>query len=95
MKIIKANGEETAYKPEKIIRSLERAGASKKVIQEVLTETEKELFDGIHTKAMYKIVYRNLKKISQSTAGKYPSQKCHYGTWTYRVPIGKVYCSHT
>ena len=71
MKIIKANGDETSYEPEKIVRSLERAGASQEIIQEVLSETEKELFDGIHTKALYKIVFRNLKKLSHQTAGKY------------------------
>jgi ribosomal protein L21E len=57
--------------PEKIVRSLERAGANQEIIQEVLSETEKEIFDGIHTQAMYKIVFRNLKKLSHSTAGKY------------------------
>nr|WP_176454803.1 ATP cone domain-containing protein [Criblamydia sequanensis]CDR35278.1 putative restriction endonuclease [Criblamydia sequanensis CRIB-18] len=71
MKIIKANGEETSYEPDKIVRSLERAGANQKIIQEVLSETEKELFDGIHTKAVYKIVFRNLKRLSHQTAGKY------------------------
>lgn len=71
MKIIKANGEEAFYEPEKIVRSLERAGASQEIIEGVLFETEKELFDGIHTKAMYKIVFKNLKKLSHSTAGKY------------------------
>lgn len=71
MKVIKANGEETLYEPEKIVRSLERAGASQEVIKEVLSATEQELFDGIHTKAMYKIVFKNLKKLSHSTAGKY------------------------
>ena len=71
MKIIKATGEEASYEPEKIVRSLERAGASQEIIKEVLSETEKELFEGIHTKAMYKIVFRNLKKLSHGTAGKY------------------------
>jgi hypothetical protein len=71
MKIIKANGVETSYLPEKIVRSLERTGASKEVIQKVLAETEKELFDGIHTKTIYKIVFRNLKKINRSIAHKY------------------------
>jgi Holliday junction resolvase-like predicted endonuclease len=71
MKIIKANGEETSYEPKKIVRSLERAGVSQEIIKDVLFATEKELFDGIHTKAMYKIVFRNLKKLNHSTAGKY------------------------
>jgi Holliday junction resolvase-like predicted endonuclease len=71
MKIVKASGEETLYDRQKIALSLERAGASREAIQEVLAETEKELFDGIHTKALYKIVYRNLKKFSHNTAGRY------------------------
>lgn len=71
IKIIKASGEEVFYDRKKIVHSLQRAGASREVIQQVLAETEKELFNGIHTKAMYKIVFRNLKKMSRHTAGKY------------------------
>lgn len=71
MKIIKADGERVEFEPEKIVRSLERAGAGTRTIQEVLTETEKEMFDGIRTKQLYKIVYKNLKKLSRGTAGKY------------------------
>lgn len=71
MKIIKANEEEASYDPEKIIRSLKRAGATQEIIQEVLSATEKELYEGIHTKEMYRIVFRNLKKLSNGTAGKY------------------------
>ena len=71
MKVIKANGEETLYDPEKIVRSLGRVGASQELIQEVLSETEKELYEGIHTKAMYKIVFRNLRKLSRGVASKY------------------------
>lgn len=71
MKLIKASGEETDYNRENIVRSLERAGASPNIIQEVLAATEKELFDGIRTKAMYKIVFRNLKKMSPPIADRY------------------------
>lgn len=71
MRIVKASGEETTYDSNKIVRSLERAGASQEMIDQVLAESEKELFDGIHTKAMYKIVFRNLRKLSREMAGKY------------------------
>ncbi len=71
MKIIKANGDETFYDPEKIIHSLKRAGADQEMIQEVLSETERELYEGIHTKALYKILYGKLKKLSHTMAGKY------------------------
>jgi len=71
MKVIKASGEEIVFEPEKITRSLERAGASGEVIQKVLSETEKELFDGIHTKEIYRIVFKNLKKMNHTTAGRY------------------------
>lgn len=71
MKIIKASGEETSYDQEKIVQSLKRTGASDEIIKEVLSKTEKELFEGIHTKALYKIVFENLKKLSHGAAGKY------------------------
>ena len=71
MKIIKANGEEASYDPDKIIQSLKRVGVGQEIIKEVLSETEKKLFDGIHTKALYKIVFKNLKKLSHGTVGKY------------------------
>lgn len=71
MKIVKANGEVVFFESDKIIRSLKRAGASKEVIQKVLSETEKQLYDKIPTKAIYKIVFRNLKKLSHNAAGKY------------------------
>lgn len=71
MKVIKASGEKVFFEPGKIIRSLERAGAGREVIQEVLAETKKQLFDKIPTKEIYKIVFKNLKKLSHSTACKY------------------------
>ncbi len=75
MKIIKANKEKTTYDQQKIVKSLKRAGADQKIIQHVLFETERELFDGISTKAVYKIVFRNLKKLSHHIAGKYHLKK--------------------
>ncbi len=71
VKIIKANGEEVSYSPNKIMASLKRAGATQDIIQQVLNETEKFLYEGINTKALYKIVFGLLKQISHSTAGKY------------------------
>lgn len=71
MKVIKASGEKVFFEPGKIIRSLERAGASREVIQEVLFETKKQLFDKIPTKEIYRVVFKNLKKLNRCTACKY------------------------
>lgn len=71
MQVIKASGEKTVYDPEKIVRSLRRVGADEKVIKEVLSETEKEIFNGINTKTLYKIVFKNLRRLMRNTAGKY------------------------
>lgn len=75
MIITKANGEVESYDSQKIVQSLERAGATPEVIQEVLSEIEKELYDGIHTKKLYRIVFKKLKKLSHHTAGKYHLKK--------------------
>lgn len=71
MKVIKASGEEILFESEKIVRSLERAGASKEIIEKVLAETEKALYEKIPTKSIYKLVFKNLKKFNRSVASKY------------------------
>lgn len=75
MKVIKAGGEPTLYDSGKIKRSLERVGAEQRVIEDVIEETKKELYDGITTKMLYKIVFKNLKRLKRSAAGRYHLKK--------------------
>ena len=48
--IIKASGEKAPFEIEKVIRSLERAGADKLLIKEIVQDIDKEVHDGMTTK---------------------------------------------
>jgi len=73
--ITKASGERVAFDPEKLRRSLERAGAGDDIIERILTETDDVLFYGITTKEIYKRAYSLLRKTSAPLAAKYKLKK--------------------
>ncbi|MCB1111073.1 MAG: restriction endonuclease [Chlamydiia bacterium] len=75
MLIIKATGEVVPYDRQKIIYSLQRAGAAEEIVGEVVEETEKHLRDRMHTKELYKIVFKKLKKLTRKAAEKYHLKK--------------------
>ncbi len=71
MKVTKANGETAAFDEKKIRRSLKRVNASELMIKRVLESVKAEMFDGIPTSKLYRIVFRELKKLQKGVAGKY------------------------
>lgn len=71
MKIIKHSGDIVDYDPEKLRKSLLKSGADKAVVASILKTIEKEIFDGIPTKRIYKLAYSLLKKEANSTAARY------------------------
>ncbi len=71
VKIIKASGQHALYSGEKLIRSLEKSGASQAIIKEVLSRVHKELYEGITTKQIYKLAYKLIKQMARPVAGRY------------------------
>ena len=71
MKIIKHSGDIVDYDPGKLRKSLLKSGADKAVVASILKTIEKEIFDGIPTKRIYKLAYSLLKKEANSTAARY------------------------
>lgn len=71
LSITKSSGEQTAFNPEKLRHSLHRSGASESMVNEVIHEVEKHLFEGITTKIIYQIAFGLLKKYSRHSAAKY------------------------
>ncbi|MBL7891539.1 MAG: restriction endonuclease [Bacteroidia bacterium] len=69
--ITKASGERVPFSTEKLKRSLERSGASETIINNVITEVEKNLFEGISTKKIYHKAFAMLRKASKPIAAKY------------------------
>tara|TARA_R110002167_G_scaffold2183_2_gene11175 strand:- start:723 stop:1562 length:840 start_codon:yes stop_codon:yes gene_type:complete len=73
--IIKASGEKAPFKIEKLISSLQRAGADKTVIDQITEGIEGTLYDGITTKKIYQMAFKMLKGKSRVSASKYKLKK--------------------
>ena len=71
MKIIKHSGDIVEYNPDKLKKSLLKSGASKDVVEHILQTIQKEVYEGISTKHIYKMAFNLLKKASSSHAARY------------------------
>jgi hypothetical protein len=69
--ITKASGIKDIYAADKLRNSLAKSGASYALIETILSEIEKKLYDGIPTQKIYREAFRLLKKASRSHAGRY------------------------
>lgn len=69
--VIKASGDNALFDESKIIRSLQKAGASDQEISKILKEVHAFIYDGITTKEIYKKAYSFLKKSLPSNAARY------------------------
>ncbi|MFB6246607.1 MAG: restriction endonuclease [Candidatus Pacearchaeota archaeon] len=67
----KLNGEKERYKKEKLVSSLEKAGASKKAIDKVMKKVPPIIHDGIKTAKLYDFVHEELKKIEEDSCCRY------------------------
>ncbi|GGG17312.1 hypothetical protein GCM10011344_17440 [Dokdonia pacifica] len=73
--IIKASGEEVPFQIEKLISSLQRAGADRVIIDQIVENIEGTLYNGITTKKIYEMAFKMLKSKSRVSASKYKLKK--------------------
>lgn len=71
MKIVKHSGDIVTFDKNKLKSSLEASGAEAYHVQEVLSEVEKQLYEGMSTKKIYRLAFRLLKRKSKATAARY------------------------
>lgn len=71
MKIVKHSGDVVDFDPEKLKKSLMKSGAGPAVVEDILREISKELYEGISTKKIYKKAFGLLKKEANSHAARY------------------------
>lgn len=71
MKVVKKSGDTVVFDRKKLEKSLLNSGANQSVVQDVLQMIEKEMYEGISTKRIYKMAFRLLRKISHSHAARY------------------------
>lgn len=71
MKIIKHSGDIVDFDREKLKKSLLKSGASLTVVDGILQAIQREMYEGISTKHIYKMAFSLLKKVSDSHAARY------------------------
>jgi Holliday junction resolvase len=76
--IIKASGQTEKFNPQKLIHSLMRSGASDEVAQEIADKVEKQITPSSHTKHIYKLARKYLKKYNRATDMRYSIKKALY-----------------
>ena len=69
--IVKKSGDIVAFDVEKLINSLRRVHASEDIIQQIVSEIQSTIYEGITTKKIYQIAFDMLKKQSRVSASKY------------------------
>lgn len=71
MKVTKFSGEIVLFDKEKLKNSLRKSGAEESAVFQVMYEIDKQLYEGIPTKKIYKLAFQLLKKISNAHAARY------------------------
>lgn len=71
VRVVKSNGQVEDFRPEKIFRTLRRAGANKKLAEEIVKKVEATIYDGITTKEILKLVKDMISEQQPSVAMRY------------------------
>jgi ATP cone domain len=71
MKIIKHSGDIVDFNRSKLKLSLMKSGANENIVDDVIASIEKEIYEGISTKRIYKLAFSLLKKASNAHAARY------------------------
>ncbi|MGY5851028.1 ATPase [Salegentibacter sp. F14] len=89
LKIIKASGQQAVFSEEKVAISLGRAGASKEVIEKIISRLKEELYPGITTKEIYNRAFRLLKNKDHLMASRYKLKNAIYELGPTGFPFEK------
>lgn len=76
--IIKSSGEKVKFSLDKLRASLNRIGADKKTVSQIIDKVRDELYQGISTKEIYNRAFALLKKKKSYLASKYKLKKAIY-----------------
>lgn len=76
--IIKSSGEKVKFSLDKLKASLNRIGADKQTVNQIIDKVRDELYQGISTKEIYNRAFALLKKKKSYLASKYKLKKAIY-----------------
>jgi len=71
MKVVKYSGDTVDFNSNKLLKSLQKAGANPEQAQQIISNISAQLFDGMATKQIYKMAFALLKKNSNAHAARY------------------------
>ncbi len=71
MIIIKSDGQESIYDPEKVRRSMINAGTAPEIVEEVMMKIQDKLYERMTTQALYELVRKELAKKDVRFASRY------------------------
>lgn len=71
IKIQKYSGEYVDFDLDKLAFSLSKSGATEADVAEIVRKIEPQIYDGMHTKELYKLAFRYLKKKSNTFAARF------------------------
>jgi Holliday junction resolvase-like predicted endonuclease len=71
MEVVKSNGKRVRFNPDKILRTLKRAGAKPELARGVLKAVTRQMRDGMTTREMHRMVRRELRRASKPLAQRY------------------------
>jgi uncharacterized protein YmfQ (DUF2313 family) len=89
--IIKASGKTENFNPQKLIHSLIRSGASDEVAREIADKVKKQITPSSHTKHIYKLARKYLKKYNRATDMRYSIKKALYALGPSGYPFEKYF----
>ncbi len=69
--VTKASGEKQLFSWEKLRNSLQRSGASPKLVNAVMDAMQNEMYDGISTRKIYRMAFSLLRKQERVNAARY------------------------
>ncbi|EMR04093.1 ATP cone domain-containing protein [Cesiribacter andamanensis] len=69
--ITKASGEQELFDPQKLARSLRKAGAQEALVERIVADTMAQLYPGMPTKKIYQQAFAQLRKATKPSAARY------------------------
>jgi hypothetical protein len=89
--IIKASGQTEQFNPQKLIHSLIRSGASDEVAREIADKIQKQITPASHTKHIYRLARKYLRKYNRATDMRYSIKKALYALGPSGYPFEKYF----
>lgn len=87
--VTKMSGEMAEFDGQKLRNSLKRSGAAEKEIETILEQVTASLYEGISTRAIYKIAFALLRKKSHPAASRYKLKKAIFELGPTGFPFEK------